>query len=107
MSDDGEIPNLNAKPGDVLTTAIKKSTSDWQEALKKYYEKQPPKPPRHNAPTRRELLANIIKMGQDRIAIREEKAYYAKIQPGVEYGKHQTAIEELKIFLDLIREVKV
>ena len=104
MSDDGEIPNLNAKPGDVLTS------DGWQSILKKYHENrtnlEKQQPPRHNAPTRRELLANIIKMGQDRIAIREEKAYYAKIQPGVEYGKHQTAIEELKIFLDLIREVK-
>jgi len=103
MSDDGEIPNLNAKPGDVLTT------DGWQPLLKKYHENlsKKQKPPRHNAPTRGELLANIIKMGQDRIAIREKKAYEAKIQPGVEYGKHQTAIEELKIFLDLIREVKI
>jgi len=104
MSDDGEIPNLNAKPGDVLTS------DGWKKPLEQAFIKNYEKQLSRKIKVDKLLVSNkilIMKIGQDRIDILEKKAHDAKIQPGVEYGKIQTAIKELQIFLDLIREVKI
>ena len=53
------------------------------------------------------LHATIMAIGETRIKILEDKANDALIQPGIEYGKIQTAIKEVKILLDLIREIKI
>ena len=89
-----------AKPGDVFTQ------DGWKSALKKYYRIQPP--PRHtvSAVGKTPLHATILTIGETRIKILEDKANNALIQPGMEYGKIQTAIKEVKILLDLIHEVK-
>lgn len=50
--------------------------------------------------------AKILAIGETRIKILEEKAEEAKMWPGVEYPKILTAIKEIKIYLDLIRETK-
>ena len=91
-----------AKPGDVLTQ------DGWTPKIAfrtRYGIVEPRYSVEVNGKT--PLHAKIMSIGATRIQILEDKAEEAKMWPGVEYPKILTAIKEIKILLDLIREAKI